>query len=118
MDKIQILGMSAGFLLLILVLELVRRRKLLEGYSLIWILTCIILIVISFWKNLWERLANVLGIFYHPVVLFLFAFVFLILIVLDLSIKISKLTEENRKLAQEIGLQNVKKRFRQKKQKR
>jgi len=108
-DRIQIFGLLAGILLLLLVLELVRRRKLLEGYSLIWILVCFGLIIISLWKNLWERLAKILGIFYSPVILFLFAFGFLLLIVLDLSMKISKLTEENRKLAQQLGLKRTEK---------
>lgn len=108
MDRIQIFGLFGGILLLLLVLELVRRRKLLEGYSLIWILTCLGLIVVSLWKNLWEKLADFLGIFYSPVILFLFTFAFLLLIVLDLTIKISKLTDQNRKLAQRTGLKGIK----------
>lgn len=110
MDKIQVFGFSAGILLLILVLELVRRRKLLEGYSLVWILACLGVVFISLWKGLWEKLAHLLGIFYSPVILFLFAFAFLILIVLDLTVKVSKLTEENKKLAQKLGLKELKRR--------
>lgn len=110
MDRVQIFGLISGILLLLLVLELVRRKKLLEGYSLIWILVCLGLIVVSLWKGLWEKLAQILGIFYSPVILFLFAFAFLLLIVLDLTIKISKLTEENRKLGQNLGLKRVKRR--------
>ena len=109
MDRIQIFGLLGGILLLILVLELVRRKKLLEGYSLIWILVCLGLVVVSLWKSLWVKIAGYLGIFYQPVILFLFAFSFLLLIVLDLSIKISRLTEQNRKLVQKLGLRDVKK---------
>ena len=110
MNKIQILGIASGGLLLIFVLELVRRKKLLEGYSLIWISACIGLIMISLWKDLWEKIAKVLGIYYSPMILFLFAFGFLLLIVLDLTVKVSKLTKENRKLAQTVGLNRIKKR--------
>ena len=110
MTNIQIFGILSGIVLLLFVLELVRRKKLLEGYSLIWILACIGLVVISLWKDLWEKIAKVLGIFYSPVILFLFAFAFLLLIVLDLTIKVSKLTKDNRKLAQRVGLDGMKKR--------
>src|SRR3972149_117114 len=67
MDRIQIFGLLGGILLLILVLELVRRKKLLEGYSLIWILVCLGLVVVSLWKSLWVKIAGYLGIFYPPV---------------------------------------------------
>jgi len=110
MDRIQVFGFLVGVLLLLLVLELVRRKKLLEGYSLIWILVCFGLVIVSLWKNLWEKLAKIIGVFYSPVILFLFAFGFLLLIVLDLSVKISKLTEQNKKLAQKLGLNRVDKR--------
>ena len=107
MTNIQILGIAGGATLLLFVLELVRRKKLLEGYALLWILACVALIIISLWESLWERLAKILGIYYAPAILFLFAFGFLLLIVLDLTVKISKLTEQNRKLAQKMGLKGV-----------
>jgi len=109
MTNIQILGIAGGAILLIFVLELVRRKKLLEGYALLWILTCVGLIVFSLWEKLWGEIAQVLGIFYAPAVIFLLIFVFLVLIVLDLTIKISKLTEQNKKLIQKIGLSQIKK---------
>ncbi|MBE3094503.1 MAG: DUF2304 domain-containing protein [Actinobacteria bacterium] len=109
MTNIQIFGILSGIVLLLFVLELVRRKKLLEGYSLIWILACVGLIIISLWENLWFKLAKILGIIYAPLVLFIFAFFFLVLIVLDFSIKISKLTEQNKKLVQKIGIIQVKK---------
>lgn len=109
MINIQFFGILSGVVLLLFVLELVRRKKLLEGYSLIWIIACAGLIIISLWQGLWFKLAKVLGIFYAPLVLFVFAFFFLILIVLDLSIKVSKLTEQNKKLVQKIGITQIKK---------
>ena len=117
MTNIQILGIAGGAILLIFVLELVRRKKLLEGYALLWILTCVGLIVFSFWQKLWEEIAQLLGIFYPPAVIFLLTFIFLVLIVLDLTIKISKLTEQNKQLVQRIGIEGIKGKKRDKRNK-
>jgi len=111
----QIIGLIFSFLLLIFVIEMVRRRKLLEGYSLLWIFTSVILIIISFWQNLWEKIALLLGIVYGPLILLIFVSLFLVIICLDFSIKISKLTQQVRSLIQKIAIlekeieENVKK---------
>jgi hypothetical protein len=104
MDQVQwvsILG-SAG--LLLVVLELVRSRRLQEQYSLLWIFTGAVLLLLSCWRGLLDRLALMFGIAYPPSALFLVGFGFILLILLHYSVVLSELTERTKKLTQEIAL--------------
>ena len=69
MTRIQILAIagSGGFLLL--VLELVRRRRLAEEYSALWIVAALTLLAASIRRYLIDRTASWLGIYYGPAVL-------------------------------------------------
>ena len=104
MERIQIFAILASAAICIGIVELVRKKKLMERYSLIWIFSGIILITLSLWRNLLEELADFLGIYYAPTALFIvLAFCGLGLLV-HFSIAISKLTEQNKILAQEMAL--------------
>jgi hypothetical protein len=104
MDRIQwvsILG-SAG--LLLGVLELVRSRRLQEEYSLLWLFTAAVLLLLSCWRGLLDRIAILLGIQVPSNALFLVGFGFLLLILLHFSVVHSRLSERSNRLAQEISL--------------
>lgn len=104
MDRVQwvsILG-SAG--LLLIVFELVRSRRLQEEYSILWLFTGGVLLLLSCWRGLLDRMAFVTGIHYPPSALFLVGLGFLLLILLHFSVIISDLSERTKKLAQEIAL--------------
>lgn len=104
MDRVQwvsILG-SAG--LLAVVFELVRSRRLQEEYSLLWLFTGAVLLLLSCWRGLLDRMASVFGIYYPPSALFLVGLGFLLMILLHFSVIISSLSERSKKLAQEIAL--------------
>jgi hypothetical protein len=88
----------------VLVVELVRRKQLATGYSLLWIITSVALLVLSLWRHLLDLLANLIGIFYPPAALFVVGFGFILLILLQFSLIISRLSRENKILAQQIGL--------------
>jgi hypothetical protein len=102
---IAILG-SLG--LLVIVLELVRRRRLKEEYSIFWLVTAIGLLVLSSWENLLNILAELMGIFYPPSALFVIGFGFALLTFLHFSVIVSELSTENKELAQQVGLLNWK----------
>ena len=104
MDRVQIIAIITGFVLFLGIVELVRRRTLKEQYSILWITSSLVLLVLSFWRGLLDGLARWVGIFYPPSMIFLVAFIFLLLIVLHFSIVISRLTEQNKRLVQELGL--------------
>lgn len=93
---------SAAFLLTIL--ELVRRQKLKEQYSLLWILMGILLLIISMNVRLVEKLAGWLNIEYAPALLFLFGLLFCFVFILHLTIVISKLNQQVLRLTQEVTI--------------
>jgi hypothetical protein len=104
MDLLKILAVVGSVALLVVVVELIRRGRLKERYSLLWLLAGGILLFLSLSRGVLDSIARLLGIFYPPSFLFLLAFFFLLLITLHFSIVISGLTEKNKKLAQEIAL--------------
>lgn len=103
MDLLKMLAVGGSGTVLILVIELIRRGRLKERYSLLWLLASCVLLILSSSKGL-EYLSHLLGIYYPPTALFLVAFLFLLLINLHFSVVISGLYEKNKRLAQEVAL--------------
>ena len=101
-ERVEITAILGSASLLLIVLELVRRKRLKEEYSLLWLLTCIVLLVLSFWRGLLDVLARLVGIFYPPTALFVVGLGFVLLILLHFSTVISKLSTENKELAQRL----------------
>jgi hypothetical protein len=104
MDIIKIISVTGSALLLIAVLELIRRGRLKERYSLLWLFSSVVLLFLSLSRGVLETISKWIGIYYPPSLLFLVAFVFLLLITLHFSAVISGLSEKNKKLAQEVAL--------------
>ena len=104
MQSVQIIAIIFSLSIFIGVIDLIRRRKLKEQYSLLWLASSAILLLLSIWRELLHKVAHMAGVAYPPSLLFLIAFIFLLLIVLHFSVIISTLSENNKKLAQEIGL--------------
>ena len=90
--------------LLGLVIELIRRKKLKEKYALGWLFSACILLVFSLWRNLIDIIAKMAGIFYAPAVLLPVVILLGTMLFLYFSVVITKLTEDNKRLFQELGL--------------
>lgn len=103
-DRAMIFGLAASVAALLFVLELVRRRKLKEEYSLLWLATALALIVLSVSRPLLDTLASLVGIFYPPSALFLVAMIFVLFILLHFSTVLTRLTQENKENAQQLAL--------------
>ena len=103
MARAQIPALVVSLCLLPFVLERVRRKRLQEQYSLLWIAGSLGLLVLSAWPGLLDRTAPVLGIAYPPAALFLGGLFLLVLLCLHFSLAISKLARQNRILAQKLG---------------
>lgn len=101
--RLQFLAIIASGGLVFVVFELLRRRRLIERYALLWLLSSLVLLVLSLWTGLLDRLSNTLGIAYPPNALFMVAFAFVLLLLLHFSIAISRLSSETKVLAQEIA---------------
>ena len=103
-SRVDLFAILGSVILLLVILELVRRRYLRERYALIWIVTGSLFLLLAVREETLRRLSDLLG-FSLPVnALFFFGILFLILIVLGLSVVASRLAEKNRVLAQEIVL--------------
>ena len=104
MDIVKVLAVAGSAAVLFAVIELIRRGRLKERYSLLWLFSGIVMLVLSLSRGLLESIARAVGIFYPPSLLFLVAFIFLLVITLHYSVIISELSEKNKRLAQEIAL--------------
>jgi hypothetical protein len=103
--RVTIFGVIASLLLILVVLELVRGRRLKERYALLWLATGVALLVLSAWRGGLNTIAGWLGVTgYPPAVLFAVATLFIFLVLLHYSTVISKLTDENVELAQRVAL--------------
>jgi hypothetical protein len=103
--RISIAASIASALLLLVVLELIRGRRLKERYALLWLVTGVVLLVLSAWRGGLNTIAGWLGVSgYPPAILFAAATLFIILVLLHYSTVLSRLTDENVVLAQRLGL--------------
>jgi len=98
---VAILGTGAVFFT---VFELVRRRRLMERYALLWLFSTAVLLGLAVWKSLLEEVAAAIGIFYAPSALFVVAFGFVLMMLLHFSLVISRLVDQTKVLAQHVGL--------------
>ena len=99
-----ILASAASIILLLAVLELVRRRRLREKYALLWILTAIVLLVLSLWRGLVDSIAIALGISYGPLITIGVGALFVLIVLLHYSTVISALTDRTVELAQHVAM--------------
>lgn len=102
---VSILGAIASFALVLVVLELIRRRRLRERYALLWLATGIALTALSAWRDGLNTIAGWLGVRgYPPAVLFAVGMLFIIAVLLHYSTVVSRLADQNVVLAQRIAL--------------
>ncbi len=100
--RVLIAGFS--FLVLLVIIHLVRQKKLDEKYAFLWVISGVILLVAPFAVKNIDRLSRAIGINYPPAFIFLVGFLVLFLIVLQYSVALSRLTKQNRKLAQRLAI--------------
>jgi len=86
------------------VIELIRRNKLKERYSLLWLASSIVILIFSVSRETLHAIARSIGIFYPPSLIFLLVFLFMIVINIHFSTVISDLFEKNKNLTQELAL--------------
>jgi hypothetical protein len=102
--RIQIVAIVAAGGLILVLLELVRRRSLLERYALLWLFSALVLLALAVWRDLLEEVANALGVAYPPNALFLIAFGFVLVLLLHFSLAVSRLSDQTKVLAQRQAL--------------
>jgi hypothetical protein len=103
--RISIAASIASILLILIVLELIRGRRLKERYALLWLLTGFVLLVLSAWRGGLNTIAGWLGVSgYPPAILFAAATLFVIVVLLHYSTVLSRLEDDKTLLAQDLAL--------------
>jgi hypothetical protein len=100
----KVIALVVGLWMLFLIIELVRRRKLREEYSWLWLMTGSVILLLTLWFDLLKWMTELVGAVSPSSTIFLFAFLFLVFISLHFSVVISKLTDRNKELAQRYAL--------------
>ncbi len=100
----KIFSVAVSLLIFVVIVDLVRRRRLREEYSWLWLLTGAVLFVMVVWYQSLVALTNLIGAVLPTTTLFIGAIVFLILLNLQFSMRISRLTDQIKNLAQENAL--------------
>lgn len=108
MDKIQIYSIVGSLLFLFFILRLIKRRDLKEEYSMLWLFVVSIFFVLSVFRSVLEQFADLVGIYYAPAALLLVLLIGVVAILIHYSKIISKLSEQNKILIQEIALLKLK----------
>jgi hypothetical protein len=102
--RVQIVAILGSIAVATFVFELIRRRKLREEYAILWIVGSIVLLVLSIWRRSIDIAGRLFGVDYHPSVLLLGVIVAGFLLAMHFSVALSRLTEQTKRLAQELAL--------------
>jgi hypothetical protein len=100
--RIQLVAIAASGSLL--VLELVRRKRFLERYALLWLLSAFVILGLSIWHGFLETVARAIGIAYPPNALFVVAVGFVLVLLLHFSPAFSRLSDQSKVLVQRLAL--------------
>ena len=101
--KAQIIALVVTFLILLFVLDLVRRRRLSERYAIIWMTAALALLILSIWTGGLDAIADLMGIQEPANAIFIIAFAVGFLLLLNFSVVSTRLGEESKVLAQEVA---------------
>lgn len=102
--RIQIVAIIGALVLVVSVIELVRRRRLGESYSIAWLLLSTVIVVFALFRDLQDVIAGLVGVYYPPSLLFGLLIFMLLGIVLYLSLSLTRVESRTRILAQRLAL--------------
>jgi hypothetical protein len=99
-SRMQFVAILGAIALLLIVLEMVRRRRLMERYALLWMLSAVVILGLAVWQEALNVLARQMGILSAPNALFFVAVAFILLLLLHFSAAMSRLSDQTKVLAQ------------------
>jgi hypothetical protein len=102
--RIQIVAIVGSAALLFVIFELVRRKRLMERYALLWLFSTMVVLGLAVWRDLLEDFAATIGIFYAPSALFAVALGLVLMLLLHFSLVVSRLADQSKVLAQRMAL--------------
>jgi hypothetical protein len=104
MDRVQLVALTVSLLLLVGVLELVRRRRLTEEYSFLWIACSLALVILSLRRGLLDAAAHWLGVYYPPMVLLMLLILMVFVASLCFSVIVSRQRQQIERLIEETAI--------------
>jgi hypothetical protein len=102
--RLQIVAILASAVLLLVILELVRQRRLLERYALLWLFSSLVLLALAIWNDALTTISDAIGIATPSNALFLIAFGFVLVLLLHFSLAVSRLSDQSKVLAQKLAI--------------
>jgi hypothetical protein len=102
--RVSVVAALAALVLLVIILELIRRRRLQERYAVLWLITGVTMLVLALWRDGLAQISDLVGIAYPPSALFVIVSLFILAVLLHYSTVISRLSDQNKILAQRLAL--------------
>lgn len=102
--NLRVVAIAGSLTLLVFIIELVRRRHLKEEYSVLWVATALVLLLLAVWGGLLRELAHFIGADSQASTLYFFGLLFVVFLLLHFSVRVSKLERRVVVLLQEIAL--------------
>ena len=102
--RVSIVAAIASAVLLFVIFELIRRRRLREKYAILWLLTGLVLLVLSVWRSGLDTIAGFADVSYAPGILFALGAMFVLVVLIHYATVISKLADQNLALAQRLAM--------------
>ena len=100
----QIFALITSAFIFFVVIEMVRKRQLREEYSVLWLVTSVLMFVLVLRYEWLVDLTRLIGAGLPTTTLFLGSIIFLMLLSVQFCIKISRLTDQVKNLSQENAL--------------
>jgi hypothetical protein len=102
--NLRIIAIAGSLALLLFIIELVRRRRLKEEYSVLWVATAVLLLLLAAWGGLLRGFTNGIGALSQASTLYFFGLIFVVFLLLHFSVRVSALERRVVVLLQEIAL--------------
>lgn len=102
--KPRFVALMISVVLVVLIIELVRRRKLREEYSWLWLSLSVLMLILALWPDLLSFITGLIGAVVSTSTLFFFALVFMMFINIQFSVEISTLSDRVKNLAQQLAI--------------
>jgi hypothetical protein len=100
----KIFAVLTSISVFVVIIYLVKKGKLREEYTWLWMLTGLVMLVLVFWYDLLVFLTRLIGAVAPTTTLFIMGIIFLMMISLHSAIKISLLNDQIKNLAQKVSL--------------
>ncbi|MCB0804396.1 MAG: DUF2304 domain-containing protein [Bacteroidales bacterium] len=107
LPRLQIIAISGSIFFIFLLVYLIRKQRIKEEYSLLWLFFGFIFLLFSIWRDGLDYLAGLVGIAYPPAALFMLFILAFFFILIEFSVIISRLSDRNKNLTQEVAIQKA-----------